>query len=124
MTIFEKRDYNDPRYKAWRKKIFARARGRCQMPNCNSGDKRLNAHHIKRWADFPALRFSPENGVALCRTHHDSVTDHEEEWEAVFRGVVGPGAAQDIVLQMIIDRFEARKNRRLMGGDEYESECE
>ena len=49
----KRRDYDDPIYADWRNKVYDRDNHRCQMPDCTSrrSKARLNAHHIKRWAD-------------------------------------------------------------------------
>ena len=46
------RNFNDPQYKKWRKEIYKRDNHKCQWPGCNS-HKKLNAHHIRKWSDFP-----------------------------------------------------------------------
>jgi len=79
------RNYSDPLYVRWRKKVYFRDNHSCQL----CGSKRLlEAHHIKRWSDFPQLRFDPNNGVTLCRACHKKVTSSEESWEALFIKIV------------------------------------
>lgn len=73
-----RRDYNNPEYAAWRKKVLTRDKFCCQMCGYT---KKLNVHHIKRWADFPALRFEISNGIALCNKCHKIVTGKEEYYE-------------------------------------------
>jgi hypothetical protein len=55
----------------------------CQWPNCKS-KKLLHAHHINKWADFPGLRYHPDNGITLCKTHHQMITNQEEIYAAAF----------------------------------------
>lgn len=81
------RNYDDPEYKKWRKDIYQRDNYKCQWPGCNI-TKKLNAHHIKRWADNPALRFNKLNGITLCKEHHKMVTGLESYYEAVFMKIV------------------------------------
>lgn len=71
-----KRFYDDPRYKAWRAKVRKRDSYMCQWPNCGSRIK-LQAHHIRRWADSVLLRFNVDNGITLCRKHHDRIKGKE-----------------------------------------------
>jgi predicted restriction endonuclease len=77
------RNFQDPLYKDWRKKVYSRDNFQCQWPNC-SIKKKLNAHHIKIWADYPSLRYNIDNGITLCYTHHKMIRGLEEIYEAVF----------------------------------------
>jgi predicted restriction endonuclease len=80
------RNFNDPLYKQWRKNVYSRDKHCCQWPGCNSR-KKLNAHHIKTWADFPSLRFSLDNGITLCYLHHKLIRGIESYYEAVFLSI-------------------------------------
>jgi predicted restriction endonuclease len=82
-----KRNYNDPIYKDWRKKIYNRDNFTCQWPGCNS-KKKLNAHHIYRWADFPGLRYHIHNGITLCKIHHDMIKNNEDNYRYFFSKLV------------------------------------
>ena len=79
-----RRNYDDPRYKSWRKRVYQRDGYKCRWPGCCSGDKRLNAHHIKKWASFPLMRFIVSNGITLCKHHHESIRGKEELYEKFF----------------------------------------
>lgn len=78
-----KRNFNDPEYKKWRKSIYSRDGYKCQWPNCYLKTK-LNAHHIKTWANCPSLRYNIENGITLCSLHHKLIKGIEHIYEAVF----------------------------------------
>lgn len=78
-----KRNFQDPEYKKWRKKVYQRDKHMCRWPGCGSR-KRLNAHHIKTWANYPGLRFEINNGITLCYNHHKLITGSEELYEAIF----------------------------------------
>jgi hypothetical protein len=78
-----KRNYNDPLYKEWRKKIYSRDKFTCQWPGCKQ-KKKLNAHHIHRWADYPGLRYHTYNGITLCRYHHDFIKNNEDAYISFF----------------------------------------
>ncbi len=54
-------------YKLWRAAVFARDRWTCIW--CGS-KKNIHADHIKRFADYPELRFAIDNGRTLCRECH------------------------------------------------------
>jgi len=82
-----KRDFNDPVYKDWRIKVYKRDDFKCQMPGCKS-KKRLNAHHIQKWASASALRFDVDNGITLCYWCHKKVTGHESIYQSVFQSIV------------------------------------
>ncbi len=77
------RNFGDPQYKKWRKQVYSRDKHCCRWPNC-SVKKKLNAHHIKTWAQFPGLRFEIQNGITLCKYHHGLIKGMEHIYEAVF----------------------------------------
>ena len=77
------RNWNDPTYKAWRTNVYKRDKFTCQMPNCGSKG-RLNAQHIKKWADNPILRFNVNNGITLCHKCHKMIHNKEEQYEQFF----------------------------------------
>ena len=82
-----RRNYNDPAYKDWRRKVYARDRRRCQMPGCKSRFK-LQAHHIKKWSEASILRYDPDNGITLCQSCHDSINGLESHYEVLFKEIV------------------------------------
>ena len=77
------RNYQDPQYKRWRQSIYKRDKFTCQWPKCGCKVK-LNAHHIQKWADFPGLRYHINNGITLCKYHHDLIKGMEEIYAATF----------------------------------------
>lgn len=81
------RNYDDPEYKNWRKKIYARDKYTCQWPGCSQKAK-LNAHHIYRWVDYPGLRYHLDNGITLCRFHHDNINGSEDYYIGFFSRLV------------------------------------
>jgi hypothetical protein len=74
-------------YKNWIKKIFSRDKHKCQWPYCDKHYK-LNAHHINKWSDFPGLRFHLNNGITLCKYHHDLIKGMEESYAPMFFKIV------------------------------------
>lgn len=102
----ERRDFNDPKYKAWRKRVYGRDRFKCQMPNCTGTDKTLNAHHIKCWAAYPGLRFVTSNGITLCSECHKSVTGRETEFESLFARILGVGSP-DVLIELMMRRYSS-----------------
>lgn len=66
--------------------VKRRDRFKCIL--CGS-NKNVVAHHIKRWADAPELRFVVSNGVCLCDDCHDNkVTGNEAAYEIIFAGKI------------------------------------
>lgn len=81
------RNYDDPQYKKWRKAVAKRDGFACQWPGCGC-NQRLRFHHIRRWADFPNLRFELDNGITLCKYHHDLIWGEEEMYARMLQGIV------------------------------------
>ena len=82
-----RRNYDDPAYKDWRKKVYQRDEFRCQMPRCRS-KFRLQAHHIKKWSTAATLRYDVDNGITLCRECHEKINGVESHYETTFNLIV------------------------------------
>lgn len=54
-------------YASWSAIVRGRAGNRCEV--CGA-EGVLDAHHIQPRQICPELRFSPDNGVCLCKSHH------------------------------------------------------
>ena len=65
---------------AWAEEVKQRDGYRCRL--CGSMDG-IEAHHIVPYDADPDQRFNPENGITLCRIHHDQIhiwrKNHGEE---------------------------------------------
>ena len=46
------RDFDDPIYKEWRKRVLQRDKHKCQMPGCKRRGKRMQTHHIRKWSSI------------------------------------------------------------------------
>lgn len=77
----------DAQYKEWKRKVKSRDGHKCQFPGCGV-TKRLQAHHIRRWADCPLLRYEPSNGITLCWHHHRFISGEEQRYEPIFRTII------------------------------------
>ncbi len=53
----------------WHEAVFARDNWTCQ--ECKIRGGKLEAHHIKRFRDFPELRLAIDNGITLCQSCHN-----------------------------------------------------
>lgn len=81
-------------FKNWRGQVFKRDNWTCQL--CGKMGVELHPNHIKKFADYPELRFELANGITLCSNcHFKLVNNHEGEWESYFnfdletRGYIG-----------------------------------
>ena len=72
-----------PAYANFKKEVKKRDERKCQGPACKS-NKALEVHHIRKWADFPSLRFDISNGITLCKKCHKRVTGNEEIYAEFF----------------------------------------
>lgn len=64
----ERNGYPDTDYKNWRKAVFERDNYTCQFCGIRGGT--IHADHIKRWKDYPNLRYEVSNGRTLCVQCH------------------------------------------------------
>jgi hypothetical protein len=58
----------NPKYEAWRSKVFERDDYTCQISGVKGGN--IVAHHIYAWNSYPELRFEEINGVTLDAKIH------------------------------------------------------
>ena len=81
------RNWDDPIYKQWRKDVYRRDKYKCQWPGCRCR-KRLNAHHILRWSEYPMYRFEVSNGITLCKNHHEQIKGNEANYVKMFHRII------------------------------------
>ena len=75
----------------WRKQIYNRDNFTCQL--CGNRSRKgnlvyLNAHHIQRVVDEPALALSISNGITLCDDCHKSTYGKEKIFASVFSDIL------------------------------------
>lgn len=75
----------------WRKAVLERDNYTCLL--CRSQID-LEVHHIKRFADYPQLRFEVTNGATLCSSCHDLNRGIEPRFEELFAEMIRVGARQ------------------------------
>lgn len=68
ITPLHKKIRHSLEYKLWREAVFERDDYTCIW--CEQKGGTLNADHIKRFSDFPELRFAIDNGRTLCYNCH------------------------------------------------------
>lgn len=91
---YKERDFFSKRYKGWRAQVYERDRNKCQMPGCSYEGKRIQAHHITKWADSVKLRFSVYNGITLCFECHKKIDGKENAYKYIFRKIVKKNTEQ------------------------------
>lgn len=55
---------------AWAFEVKERDGFMCRLCGSTEG---IEAHHIVPWDADPGQRFNPNNGITLCRLHHDRI---------------------------------------------------
>jgi hypothetical protein len=78
VMLVNEREIHSQQLTKWRRGVFSRDRHRCRICGVRGGTY-LQAHHIKRWSDYPELRFEIDNGVTLCRDCHLHIV-HQGKW--------------------------------------------
>lgn len=70
---------SDKRLAAWSKAVRERDGNICQWPGgCQTGDTRIDVHHIAKRSQRPDLKYDPSNLICICRTHHDWTDDNHD----------------------------------------------
>lgn len=82
-----KRNYDDPAYEDFRKRVLKRDKYKCRMPGCSYG-KKLQVHHIKKWSTASSLRYEISNGITLCPNCHKSIKGKEHHYESLFMEII------------------------------------
>jgi hypothetical protein len=64
-------------YHKWHNAVIERDKGYCRL--CHS-QKRLEVHHIYRFAIYPNMRWDIENGITLCHDCHIKFRNKEDDY--------------------------------------------
>lgn len=63
----------------WVKATLKRDDYTCQICSSRSSGN-LHVHHIKKFSDYPELRYDPNNGMTLCKDCHKEIV-HRGAWQ-------------------------------------------
>ena len=87
----------------WRKRVFERDQYTCQICGNKSGKQNpveLNAHHIKRFSEYPRLRFDISNGITLCSRCHKRTFFQERLLAKLFSKQIKQSAAGQLLFKL------------------------
>lgn len=70
-------------YKQWRTAVFKRDEFKCKIGK-DICSRKLQAHHILNWIDYPELRYDVNNGITLCHAHHPRGRANEKRMVSTF----------------------------------------
>lgn len=73
-TEESKRLRQSSEFRLWREAVYRRDNYTCQI--CGQRGGRLNPDHIKRFSDYPELRFDVSNGRTLCEPCHKQTPNY------------------------------------------------
>lgn len=59
----------------------------CQWPGCHWKGY-VEAHHIWKKSKYPDKMLLIDNGITLCKEHHDHVTGREDEFIDFFTNIL------------------------------------
>lgn len=76
----------DPAYDNLRKYILKRDKFKCRL--CGRKKCRLNMHHIRRWSDYPSLRYEETNCITLCTKCHYKIRNKEKIYAELLTRIV------------------------------------
>lgn len=78
---------NSPASRDWSKSVKNRDGWKCRIADQNCSEK-VVAHHILSWRDYPELRYTINNGITLCHSHHPMKREEEKRLAPVFQELV------------------------------------
>lgn len=83
--------FNSAEYREWAAAVRARDGGRCRSCDASGrrNSSRIELHHIIPFSISQDLAFAVDNGITLCREHHNKTRGREHEFAAVFALLIG-----------------------------------
>ncbi len=81
----------------WRKSVFLRDNYTCRWTDCEVRGGYLEAHHIRRFKEYPSLRLVLDNGITLCREHHNKTRNREEKLIPFFEELMQKHCVNDSI---------------------------
>lgn len=82
-----RRDNLNADYHLWARMVKKRDKLKCKLDDENCSRK-LEAHHILPWSQFPDVRYDISSGITLCQFHHPRKRMEEQRMIPVFRELV------------------------------------
>ena len=76
-----------PEYKRVMAKVRKRDGHQCQHPGCKK-KKKLQVHHLIRYADSEYLQLNEKNLITLCSSHHYRIRNNESAWIELYRDII------------------------------------
>ena len=86
----------DTKYKYWMRSVKNRDHWKCKISNSDCS-KKLEAHHILSWHEYPELRYEINNGITLCHFHHPRKRIEEKQLSLYFQSLILGGNSYTVV---------------------------
>lgn len=94
-------------YADWRIAVFRRDHFKCVMCLKTASHGKLHAHHLKRFSDYPELRYDVDNGATLCAPCHKQTCKLEERFEVLIRSRILRDFTSDTRLPLDIVKIKS-----------------
>lgn len=75
---------------SWKKAVHQRDNYTCRICGDNGGGN-LNAHHIRKFSEYPELRDNVSNGISLCEICHNKMFGVENDFVDFFENILDSG---------------------------------
>lgn len=118
VVVFDRK--SDYGYIRWADHVRKRDHYACVI--CGRKGVEINAHHLNAWASFPDERYDLDNGVTLCKYHHENfhekygkgknTREQFEEYRAIAEVIIKV-ANQESLINTTVKRMlqQAEKDR-------------